>query len=878
MKHSLTFLLLAAFMGNLAGAEVYRARGTGDWDGRPPVNSDGVFQGKASSRYISMKTFKVLPGKEYTVSGEFRLLKDSKPGLFFFGVMPMNSAGKRIETQFYRKFAGFGLAEVAAPAAVGAREVTIKKTAKWETIKNLPVAFNAAADESDLPNFNTVVCRSVKVAGDNLVLTLAAPLKTAVAAGSKVRLHRFGASFLYTRGGGVRLSDKWQTISGKVTFDKGALRWAPGTAQARVVILPAGRDGVLEFRNITVTESDSVDGNAQAAPVKTPAAVQKTAAVDVGGTWKAVNAADWTGKVSMDADGVLKADPAGRYLTKSAIKVEPGKKYTLSGEFRLVGAAKKSAFYLGFMPLTEDGKRIEAHYYRKRAGLEMSEVAVAAASGAKEITVKKVPSWQSLKSGDNYLFALNAADNDSDLPNFNVVTGKVVNSGDKIVVKLVKPLNIALAAGSKVRIHAYGASFLYTSSAGGGLPENWQKFSGTIQFDKGAVRWAPGTVRAHVVILPVGRGGTLEFRNVTVTEDKADLAILRDGEVNMARRLAIIEVSDSGEKPQYRPGSMYDGKEQTAWITGAAQNDHDIEVHWYKSNVTLSGVFLDMTPVSYDYKKDYSYLSHLAGVIPESYRGKTTLPKEIKIEYKQYGKWQTIGNFPVTGNHFFCPFSRKLSDIQRLRLSFDTKNNERVAVREIQIAGTPGAGADTLRYVPSITSHGSFFIWVPEASKMVPHDKAITGHFRTPFTLAGKKPVEAILSAAAYNQAEFFLNGKKLYRTPLTVSESKPKISCFNVPVSLLKDQNVFAAVAHKTDMAGGMYGVIYQLAIRYADGTIQRVASSGQTTRCSLAPAANWDTQFGGFENWNKAHNRFGSHGYPGDFWSTDFSEPFFC
>ena len=105
MKHSLTFLLLAAFMGNLAGAEVYRARGTGDWDGRPPVNSDGVFQGKASSRYISMKTFKVLPGKEYTVSGEFRLLKDSKPGLFFFGVMPMNSAGKRIETQFYRKFA-----------------------------------------------------------------------------------------------------------------------------------------------------------------------------------------------------------------------------------------------------------------------------------------------------------------------------------------------------------------------------------------------------------------------------------------------------------------------------------------------------------------------------------------------------------------------------------------------------------------------------------------------------------------------------------------------------------------------------------------------------------------------------------------------------
>ena len=227
-----------------------------------------------------------------------------------------------------------------------------------------------------------------------------------------------------------------------------------------------------------------------------------------------------------------------RTLSNAVFKVEPGKKYTISGEFRAVGVKTRQPFFFGFMPLDVNGKRIETHYYRKLNGFEMTSLAAPAAAGAKEIILKKAATWQALKPGQTYLVALNAADDDSDIPNSNIVMGTILNSGDKSIVKLNRPLAKALEANSKVRLHTYGASFIY--AANGNLTDNWQKFSGTVQFDTGAVRWAPGTVQAKIVILPAGRGGAMEFRNISITEENGDLAILRDGEVNMARQSAVI--------------------------------------------------------------------------------------------------------------------------------------------------------------------------------------------------------------------------------------------------------------------------------------------------------------------------------------------------
>ena len=360
-------------------------------------------------------------------------------------------------------------------------------------------------------------------------------------------------------------------------------------------------------------------------------------------------------------------------------------------------------------------------------------------------------------------------------------------------------------------------------------------------------------------------------------ETKENPEILRPGEINMARHYAVISVSDSAEATPYRPGSMYDGKNETAWITGPVQNDHDIEAHWFKRNVSVGGVRLDMTPADYNYRRSYSMLSIHAGMVPASFKGKSSLPENIKIELKQYGKWQTVGTYPVKGNLFSCRFPEMKHDVQRLRLSFTTVSGKRVAIREIQIPGLATVDNEVLKNVPALSSYGAYFIWAPEAGKTVPHKKPVRGFYRTAF-IAGKTPVEAIISAAAYNQAEFYLNGKKLFRTSLTVPESRPVVTKFNVPVNLLKEKNVLACTADKTDMASGLYGVIYQLAIRYSDGSIQRICSSNKTTRTALAPAAGWNRDFDGFANWKNAHNRYKSNGFPGDFWTMDYSEPYFA
>lgn len=593
--------------------------------------------------------------------------------------------------------------------------------------------------------------------------------------------------------------------------------------------------------------------------------------------WSARKPSDFDGKPPMTPEGVFQQPANRRLISMKRFAVNPAKKYIISGEFRLVGASKSQAFFLGFVPLTADGKKIEARNCRFAANTTVAEVAAPAAAGATEIFLKKAPRWAEAKNG--YL-ALNAKANASDLPNFSLLQAKSIrDEGENTIVTLARPLGVAMETGTFVRLHKEGPSFLYSGANARFLKDQWETLTGTIQFDKGAIRWYPGTAQAAVVLLPAAKDGTLEFRNLTVTETDADAVVIRDGEADIVKNGAVITVSDSAEKAQYRPASMYDGKPDTAWMSGAAQNDHDIDVHWFKRNVSLSGVWLNLTPVEYNYTRDSGYFSRLANIIPEKYEGKSTLPKSIKVECKQYGKWRELGTHPVNGNLFFYRFPEVLHDIQRLRLSFVTEPGQRVAIREIQLPAPPTPSQSALKSVPRLSSGGAYYIWPLDGTKLIPHAKAVTGYFRTPFSLAGKQPEEAILIVAAYNQAEMYLNGQKLFRTPLTVQESKPEAIRFSLPVALLKEKNILACIADKTDIASGLFGVIYRLAIRYADGSVQYVESAGKTTTatCKTPDSPDWLKSADGFADWKPAHNRYQSAGYPSDYWAVDASEPFF-
>ena len=223
---------------------------------------------------------------------------------------------------------------------------------------------------------------------------------------------------------------------------------------------------------------------------------------------------------------IFQAKAAQRLISMKRFPGEKGKKYILSGEFRLTGAQNVQPFYFGFLPADAKGRRINAENVRQVNRTELAEVADAAAAGATEITLKKAPTWPT--GASRYWAAFNAAADGSDLPNFDIVRLKSVrHDGDKTVITLASPLRGNVKAGSKVRLQTAGASFLYTGCSGKKLTGEWQKFSGTIQFDAGAVRWYPGTTQAAVVILPAAKEGTLEFRNITVSAETGELASIR---------------------------------------------------------------------------------------------------------------------------------------------------------------------------------------------------------------------------------------------------------------------------------------------------------------------------------------------------------------
>ena len=595
--------------------------------------------------------------------------------------------------------------------------------------------------------------------------------------------------------------------------------------------------------------------------------------------WRSAGKDDWfLRKPAAGANGVFSHKSGQRMIAAKSFKTVPGKKYIVSGEFRLVDAAAPAPLYFGVVPYTADGREIAFQHYRKVAKFDMATVSGDAAAGAGELVLKSSPQWTPPKGA--VLLAINAKADRSDIPNFDIIAVKTLKmEKGQMRAVLAAPLKKAVSAGTTVRLHGYGASFLYCSSFGKKIDANWQKFSGEITFDSGSIRLAPGTAQAKVAFLSSSRSGTVEFRNLKVVEAAAGQTAILPGQSNIATKGAgaVITVSDSAEADRFRAGSMYDGNSKTAWLSGAAQADHDIEVNWFKSNVSAGGLFIDFTPTAYQYRQTVGYLSLLSGYSGEDFSGKSTLPKDINIAVKQYGKWREIGKFPVRKDHFFCRFSETLHDIQRIKISFNAPANARVAIRELQISGFSGTNSDVLKKVPSFSSNGAYLVWVANSSP-IPTDKAVTGFFRTPFTLNGKKPLEAILTIAAYNQAEFFLNGKKLLTTPLTIPESRMQAQRINIPVSMLQKNNLLACRTMKTDISSGLHGVIYELAIRFADGSIQTVVSSGKTTRASLEAGTNWEKSPAGFEKWLPAHNRYASRGYPADYWAIDFSEPFFA
>ena len=153
--------------------------------------SGGVFTHRGMVHFWTKKLFHPEPGKKYAVTAEIRTdSRERLPGVCI-AVVYFNDAGKFIWTREYMTVPGTFTA-LARPTAMDDTVLSLKAPGGWkpEGGRAYVVAFEAKADESDLPNPKVSTrIKSIVREGDILKITLTKPLFAEFPAGTPVRLH-----------------------------------------------------------------------------------------------------------------------------------------------------------------------------------------------------------------------------------------------------------------------------------------------------------------------------------------------------------------------------------------------------------------------------------------------------------------------------------------------------------------------------------------------------------------------------------------------------------------------------------------------------------------------------------------------------------------
>ena len=211
-------------------------------------------------------------------------------------------------------------------------------------------------------------------------------------------------------------------------------------------------------------------------------------------------------------------------ISKQVIKIDPAKKYRISGEFCLKGG-KPVSLSLGFVPYDKNKVQI---YPNAVLGdnKTLTTVAEDAKKGDKVVKLKDASKWDA-KTPYSYI-VFNAAEDYSDLPNRSMIHTVAPNArqaGELWEITLKTPLKADIAAGTPVRQQRDGGTYIYTAGFFKTVGV-WKTRTGTISGI--AASGAPsnkfwkGTETVRVLILTLGgdKQSETEFRNIKVEEVK----------------------------------------------------------------------------------------------------------------------------------------------------------------------------------------------------------------------------------------------------------------------------------------------------------------------------------------------------------------------
>lgn len=185
---------------------------------------------KGVQHFWSKKMFKYDPSKKYTISADIMTdCKEKQPVMI--SIIFFDDKGGFIQTREYL-VAPNGFTELAKPMSPTDKVITIKKPAGFKKHSQWPyvLAFEAKADESDLPNRKvTTKIQKMDIGADTITLHVNKPTFVSYPAGTKVRLHHQLSFFLPIdlKNYYNRPTNQWKTFKATIKMPRQAKNFRP---------------------------------------------------------------------------------------------------------------------------------------------------------------------------------------------------------------------------------------------------------------------------------------------------------------------------------------------------------------------------------------------------------------------------------------------------------------------------------------------------------------------------------------------------------------------------------------------------------------------------------------------------------------------------
>ena len=233
MKKQLTFAVALCAVAAVFAAEPENlfkngdfSQGTAGWKvyGAKLDKANKTLNLKYHQPLFSSEAIKVDPKATYKFSVKFA---SATPGPMYCGLVPIDKNGKEIACRNVQ-IAYRTDSELLETAAAGSDTIKVKTAPNWKMHSYPYVAFNTKPDYSDLPNYDVAPVKSVTPGADGIEVKLSRKLGKEYAAGTKVRMHTDGATYVYV-----------------LTFPK------EGITEPTMLSNTIGAKGKLRFRNFT---------------------------------------------------------------------------------------------------------------------------------------------------------------------------------------------------------------------------------------------------------------------------------------------------------------------------------------------------------------------------------------------------------------------------------------------------------------------------------------------------------------------------------------------------------------------------------------------------------------------------------------------------